>query len=96
MRYLTEQDILDVAARGEKTLTLDPGVRITDLARETAQRLGVHLVSASSEEAPASEQLSEPDLHAQVRAAVIARMGAEPDGLDVIIAGVLKALGVEG
>ena len=96
MRYLTEQDILDVAARGEKTLALDPGARVTDLARETAQRLGVHLVSASSEEASASEQPPEPDLHAQVRAAVIARLGAEPDGLDAIIAGVLRALGGEG
>ncbi|HHB89818.1 MAG TPA: hypothetical protein ENK60_00760 [Anaerolineae bacterium] len=90
MRYLTEQDILNAAARGETTLVLGPGVRMTDLARETAQRLGVKLIPTAPE-APAFE----PDLHAQVRAAVIARLGREPEGLDAVIDGVLRALGGE-
>ena len=94
-RFVTEQDVLEAAGRGEQVLTLEPGARVTDLARETAQRLGVRLVHAD-EVAVASQPRQASDLHDHIRTAVIARLGMEPEGLDAIIAGVLQALGGEG
>ena len=94
-RFVTEQDVLEAAGRGDKVLVLEPDARVTDLARETAQRLGVRLVQAH-EITAASAPPRESDLHEQIRTAVIARLGMEPDGLDAIITGVLQALGGEG
>ena len=90
IKFLTERDIEESASQGVTEILLDPHIRVTDLARETAQRLGVKLVSmgeptASSLSAPATAS----DLHDQVRAAVISQLGMEPDGLDAVIDRVL-------
>ncbi|HEY81050.1 MAG TPA: hypothetical protein EYP25_05560 [Anaerolineae bacterium] len=96
VRYLTEQDILDAASR-DRRIVLEPGARLTPLAQDAARQLGLEIVwaqdDAAGTAAPASEDAEpEPDLRAIIRAAVIARLGAEPDGLDAILAGVLDGL----
>jgi hypothetical protein len=42
--YYTAKDIEEMAAKGMQQLELDPGVTLTDFAKETAQQLGVALV----------------------------------------------------
>ncbi len=106
IRYITEQYILDVAASGETEIVLDEETRVTAQAKETAQNLGIRLLppgqepsqpqqSVSSSEStpptPATTAETE-DVHQQIRRAVIAHLGQTPDGLDEIIARVLKGL----
>ncbi len=99
VRYLTEQDILDAASR-DRRIVLEPGARLTPLAQDAVRELGLEIVWAqesaaeqAEKTAPASEDAGpESDLRAVIRAAVIARLGAEPDGLDAILAGVLNGL----
>ncbi len=97
VRYLTEQDIRNAAAGGKTRLTLEPGARLTPLAQDAARQLGLEIVwgedVAAGTAPPAPEDAApEPDLRAIIRAAVIARLGAAPEGLDAIIAGVLAGL----
>ncbi|MFO8075432.1 MAG: hypothetical protein R6T85_04880 [Egibacteraceae bacterium] len=101
-RFITKQDIDAAADAGTSVLELGGRVTVTDLAREHARERGVRLVEgAGTGQSPpttaggplaAPAEAPEPaTLHAQVRAAVIARLGAAPDGLDAVIARVLDA-----
>ena len=40
-RLISEQDILDVAKRGERTVHLDENVIVTDAAKDRAKQLGI-------------------------------------------------------
>lgn len=100
-RFITKQDIDAAADAGTSVLELGGRVTVTDLAREHARERGVRLVEeaaghraptpANGPLAPPAEAPEPATLHAQVRAAVIARLGAAPDGLDAVIARVLDA-----
>ena len=46
-RILTSDDVLALVRRGEAELVMGPEDRLTDLARELAQRRGVKLVDAA-------------------------------------------------
>ena len=46
-RILTSDDVLALVRRGETELVMGPEDRLTDLARELAQRRGVKLVDAA-------------------------------------------------
>ncbi|HPD39948.1 MAG TPA: hypothetical protein P5211_00740 [Anaerolineae bacterium] len=88
-RFLTERDINQFAAQGVKELVLEPGTVVTDLGKERARAAGIKLVQeicgahpAAAPSAPAPGD----DAQAAVRAAVIARLGGAPEGLDAIIA----------
>lgn len=48
-RILTSDDVLALVRRGETELVMGPEDRLTDLARELAQRRGVKLVDAAQE-----------------------------------------------
>ncbi len=98
VKFLTEQDIEQAASQGATEIALDANTRVTDLARDAAQRLGVRFVqsgerksSSAPDSAPA--QPAQSDLHQQVRAAIVSQLGMAPDGLDAIIDRVLKAEG---
>jgi hypothetical protein len=45
-KFFTERDIEDLYNRGERALTIDSDVVLTELAFEKAERLGVSLVQA--------------------------------------------------
>ena len=51
-RILTSDDVLALVRRGETELVMGPEDRLTDLARELAQRRGVKLVDAAPQPAP--------------------------------------------
>ncbi len=85
-RFLTKRDIEDLAAAGTTQIELDAQTVVTDAARERARELGVRLVPGAG---PMSATAGA-DLHAQVRAAVIARLGSAPADLDTIITRVLQ------
>ena len=92
LKFLTEQDIEQAASQGVTEIPLDANTRVTDLARDAAQRHGIRFVEPG--QAAASAQPATSDLHQQVRAAVVSQLGMEPDGLDAVIDRVLKS--VEG
>lgn len=79
-RFFTEREISEMAAQGVKELVLAPEDVVTDLGKERARAAGVSLVRS------ANASTTKHELHAQVRAAVIARLGSTPEGLDAIIA----------
>ena len=94
IKFLTERDIEQAASQGVTEIPLDDNTRVTDLARETAQRLGVRFIrpeDAGAEVASAPGVASESDLHQQVRTAVISQLGMAPDGLDAVIDRVLRS-----
>jgi hypothetical protein len=98
-RFITRRDIEEAIASGTCEIEVDDEVTVTDLAREHALARGVRFVRASNAPAaPASGQGSGdgPDLRGRVRAAVVARLGAEPDGLDAIIDSVLARTAARG
>jgi len=99
--FYTERDIADLYAAGTTQLRVDESVILTDLAREKAEALGMHLTTAASQpDAPAPfSPLAAPtgpsiDLVAQVKARVIARLGTNQynDVLDEVIPQVLARL----
>jgi len=83
-RCLTKRDIDECVDAGVDVLEVDARTIVTDLARERAQERGVRL--ARTDDAPDREGT---ELRQQVRAAVIARLGQAPDGLDAVIDRVL-------
>lgn len=87
-RVLTQRDIEDLAAAGTTQIELDANTAVTALARDRARELGVRLVPATDTRPTPPAAASE--LHKQVRAAVIARLGGTPEGLDAIISRVLQ------
>ncbi len=94
-RFITERDIAAYAAQGMKELVVEPEMVLTDLAVERARAAKICLIYPEAKEAapvaPAGSA-SKDEIHARVRAAVIARLGSEPEGLDAIIKGILPKL----
>lgn len=96
--FYTETDIRAMAERGVKSLDLDAGVTLTDLAREKARELGVELVRGGTSTAPHTPPDAAPaDLAQRIRSAVAARLGdrVEPALLDTIIERVLSSTGLK-
>lgn len=95
-KFLTERDINEYVAQGKKELALAPDTIVTDLAKERARAAGIRIVACASEAQPAKSSpatgANADKVQDQVRAAVIARLGKAPDGLDTIIARVLSEL----
>lgn len=103
-RVLTVSTINELLDQGQTELRLAPGDIVTALAKEHAQQRGLRLVPAapgatvptqtpagSPGAAPTPQPSMEPiPGRAAVRKAVIAALGHEPDGLDAIIARVMK------
>ncbi len=103
-RFITKQDIDAAADAGTSVLELGERDTVTDLAREHARDRGVRLVEGSAGSArevaptgagdPPAAPADAPTpaaLHAQVRSAVIARVGTAPDGLDAVITRILAS-----
>lgn len=103
-RFITKQDIDEAADAGLSAIDVGGCVTITDVAREHARVRGVDFVeggadtpagaAAAATPPPAAPQAAAPqaaDLHADIRAAVISRVGMVPDGLDAVINKVLAA-----
>lgn len=95
--FYTERDIVDMAARGVRTLDVGDGVVLTDLAREKALSLGIRLVrGASSADASARPPaaMSRDEIVAKVKSAVIARLGRDVDAalLDAVITRVVAQI----
>lgn len=83
-RVLTVSTINEALAQGKTEFALEPGDIVTPLAKEHAQQLGLRLIPCGGKPGGAAPQAAE------VRKAVIAALGREPEGLDAIIARVLK------
>ncbi len=100
IKFLTERDIEQAASQGVTEIALDANTRVTDLARDAAQRLGVRFVQpGEASQTPAASAPARPaysQLHQQVRAAIVSQLGMEPDGLDAIIDRVLKSVEGQG
>ena len=89
---ITQQDITQALADGRTELTLRPNRIVTALAAEVAQQTGIRLVRACEEThgAAPAEAAGQPVFgRTDVRNAVIARYGGEPDGLDRVLDRVL-------
>ena len=89
---ITQQDITQALADGRTELTLRPNSIVTALAAEVAQQKGIRLVRAGEEThgAAPAEAAGQPVFgRTDVRNAVIARYGGEPDGLDRVLDRVL-------
>ena len=89
---VTQQDITQALADGRTELTLRPDSIVTALAAEVAQQKGIRLVRACEEThgAAPTETAGQPVFgRSDVRNAVIARYGGEPDGLDHVLDRVL-------
>ncbi len=56
-KFLSTQDIEDLAAQGRTELVVDDDTVLTDLARHAAQQLGIALVSRPRSTPPASPAL---------------------------------------
>ena len=85
---ITQQDITQALADGRTELTLRPNSIVTALAAEVAQQKGIRLVRACEE--THAEAAGQPVFgRTDVRNAVIARYGGEPDGLDRVLDRVL-------
>ena len=56
--YYTAKDIEELAAKGTRQLVLNPGVFLTDFARETAHQLGIELVRSERQSSPSAPPLS--------------------------------------
>ena len=89
--FYTERDIADMAARGVTSLDLNDDIVLTDLARDEAHKRGVRLVPGGS--APAEDPAQAELIH-RVKAAVIARLGAQVDAkvLDAVVTKVVQGL----
>lgn len=81
-QVITKVDIDAALNAGKDVVELSPTAIVTSLAKEYAQARGVRLVSASAGAAPTP---------AEVRQAVIDRLGHAPDGLEDAIAKVMGA-----
>lgn len=89
---ITQQGITQALADGRTELKLRPDSIVTALAAEVAQQKGIRLVRASEEthEATPTETAGQPAFgRTEVRNAVIASYGGEPDGLDRVLDRVL-------
>ncbi len=94
-KFLTAKDIDFHADQGVTEIHVDDDLVVTDLGQERARERGVRLIRRPAGEkspphpecetaAPSTEVVQ------QVRAAVIARLGGTPEGLDQIIQKILN------
>lgn len=86
--FYTEHDIEDLAARGVTALDVNDNVVLTDLAREKAASLGVKLVRpGQAANGKPSASPAQDEVAAQVKSAVIARLGKDVDAalLDAVV-----------
>lgn len=89
-RFITRTDIDAIADAGETELVVDDMTTVTDIGREHARERGVRLVHGPlppTTPLPASRGAD--DVHATVRAEVIARLGNTPPDLDAAIRAVM-------
>ena len=98
-KFLTAKDIDFHADQGVTEIHVDDDLVITDMGQERSRERGVRLVRlAKGEKSPphpaCTESNSESDTAEKVRATVIERLGATPEGLDKIIQQVLSTRGV--
>ncbi len=86
--FYTERDIQNLAEQGVAELQINDDVVLTELAWDTARKLGIKLVR---EAAPTPAD----DLKTQIKRAVIAKIGNTTDdkNLDAIISSVLAKMG---
>ncbi len=94
-KFLTAKDIDFHADQGVTEIHVDDDLVVTDLGQERARERGVRLIRRPAGEKspphPECETASPPtDVAAQVRSAVIARLGGTPEGLDQIIQKILN------
>jgi len=105
-RFITRQHVEDAAASGQPVRAQGRDV-VTDEAAQRAEDLGVRIerdqapatVSGSlakttpstATSKPAAQGASDADLRRAVRAAVVAELGTETPGLDLVIDRVLKS-----
>lgn len=94
--FYTERDIEDIYNRGVRVLDVDDNVVLTELAREKAIGLGLRLVrvSATPPTPKPGPALSQAEIVAKVKAAVIARLGdkVDPALLDAVITRVVAQI----
>jgi hypothetical protein len=95
--FYTERDIEDIYQRGVRVLDIDDSVVLTDLARERALNLGLRLarVKASTSASPqAPRPLSQDEIVAKVKAAVLSRLGetVDPALLETVIRRVIAQI----
>ncbi len=94
-KFLTAKDIDFHADQGVTEIHVDDDLVITDLGQERARERSVRLIRRPAGEKspphPACEKNSpQEDVYQQVRAAVIARLGGAPEGLDQIVRQILN------
>ncbi|MEP7193781.1 MAG: hypothetical protein ABI903_13050 [Actinomycetota bacterium] len=102
-RFITRHHVEDAAASGDAIRVQGRDV-VTDEAAQRAADLGVRIerkavartasgssVTTSSSTTPTATAASDPDLRRAVRAAVVAELGSETPGLDLVIDRVLKS-----
>lgn len=98
-RFVTRHDVEDAAAAG-RSVVLGARDVLTDEAAQRVMELGVQIdrtgvgssrgATAAGSAAPASRPgVPDDELRRAVRAAVVAELGREPDGLDAAIDRVL-------
>jgi hypothetical protein len=97
-RFITTREVDQLADEGATELRVDGDTTVTDLARERARDRGIAIVR--TEAAPgggagpgAVAPADRGRVRAEVRAAVIARLGTEPAQLDRVIDRVLDGGG---
>ncbi len=98
--FYTEIDIKKMAEQGIQSLEINDNMALTDLAHETARRLGVKLVCNQGSAPPAQQMRAcpaAPELAQRIRNAVTAQMGDQiaPPVLDTIIQRVLTSTGLK-
>lgn len=94
-KFLTAKDIDFHADQGVTEIHVDDDLVVTDLGQERARERGVRLIRRlAGEKSPTHPECESAapaaDVAAQVRAAVIARLGGTPEGLDQIIQKILN------
>jgi hypothetical protein len=105
-RFITRQHVEDAAASGQPVRAQGRDV-VTDEAAQRAEDLGVRIereqgartvsgssaitTSSTAAATPAAHASSDADLRRAVRAAVVAELGKETPGLDLVIDRVLKS-----
>lgn len=86
-QIVTQDQIVRLLAEGATELRLEAGAIVTDVAAEMAQDRGLRLVR-DREPGPV---LGEPVGRDEVRRAVIAALGSEPEQLDAVLDRVMRA-----
>lgn len=90
---ISQQDIALALAEGRTELTMQPDSIVTALAAEEAQQRGIRLVRVAAETREATPEPAPADRRGfgrdEVRSAVIANYGGEPEGLDRVLDRVL-------